>query len=518
VLLNSPPAAVITGRNWWKKVLSGLAALCSGQVISMVSTVAVVPIFLSHWAVERYGEWLALSSLIAYLSALDLGMNLAGSNRLTQEYARGDMDAYTRCLRSSMAFYVAVASAGTLLLGTAVCLIPISKWLGLRVTNPRDAAIVVFLIGMQVLWGMPAGYTTGIYRTMGDLARTQWVNNITTIATLAFTVILLLSGAGMIELAVVPISCLAVTVIGVLVDLRRRHPSMVPGISGAHFAVVRVLVRPSLLFGLMTLATAITVQGPVLLISAQLGGAAVALFVSSRTLSNLARQAVSTINLALWPHVTALDAQGQLSRVRLLHRFWVISSTALCVSIASTLWFEGVDVIGLWTKGRISPDIVLLRLLLIQLVLQAPWLASSLITGASNQHGKLAYAYIYSSVLTLGVAAALLGHLGVSAIPIGGIVGEGLVCYHFVIRDTCRKIGEAYWKFAVRQWAYLGVASALAMLTAWGVHNIAVGPALLRWAEVGAAAVTSSLAALWMIGFGSDDRRQLKSAFQLISA
>lgn len=517
-MLNSAPVQdVSVGRKWWKRVLAGLAALLSGQVISILGTVAVVPIYLTKWPVDRYGEWLALSSLVAYLSALDLGMNMGGTNKLTQEYARGDMEAYTRLLRSAMAFYLAIASAGSVILAAAVVLLPISRWLGLRVTGVGEAAIVVFLIGMQVLWSMPAGFIGSIYRTTGDLARTQWVRNAQDIAALTFTSVCLIAGGSMIALAIVQLFCLAAPVICVLVDLRKRHPAMVPGLAGAQLSGIRGLVRPSLLFVLIMLATAIAVQGPTLLISAWFGGAAVAVFVSTRTLANLARQIVNTVTHALWPHVTALEAQAQHSRIRVLHRFWVVCSTALCISLAAPLWFEGGDVIRLWTRGRLPPDTVLLRLLLIQIVLQVPWQASTLITAASNQHGRISYAWFWSSVLGLGIAAALLTRLGLWAVPVGSIIGEGLMCYHFVLHDTCERIGEAYWKFASWLWLYLGLASSATLLVAWGAHKVAFGPPPLRWAEVGAATVIGSGALLWAVGLGPADRHRLKSLFQLVN-
>jgi O-antigen/teichoic acid export membrane protein len=506
---------ILSGQNLWRRVKASVVALFSGQLISAAGTLAVVPIFLAHWSPVRYGEWLTLSSLIAYLSALDLGMNLAGSNRLAQEYARGDMDGFNRYLDSAMAFYLAIAAAGTLILGIVVCSVPIGRLLGLRAAGPREAAIVAFLIGVQVLWSMPASLAVGVFRTMGDFARTQWFRNTIDVAVLVLTALLLQLGAGMIELATAQLCCLAIVTVVAIGDLHKRYPALVPGMKKASISAIRELVRPSLHFGLIILGTLIAVQGPVLLVSASLGGAAVALFASTRTLANMGRQLVSMVSLALWPQVTALEAQQQLLRVRQLHRLWVIGSTAACVSVAAALWFEGADVIRVWTRGRLHPDTTLLRLLLLQIILQVPWQASSVITGASNRHDKLSYAYLFSSLVGISVAAVLIRRMGTSAIPVAWIVGEGLVCYYFVIRDTCRKIGEPYWGFAVRQWTYLSLALAVALLVAWWIHGVAAGPSVLRWAEVGMATVVASVATLWTVGFTRDERRQLTGLFQL---
>src|SRR5262249_57549463 len=125
-------------------------------------------------------------------------------------------------------------------------------------------------------------------------------------------------------------------------------------------------------------------QGTVLLIVTRLGGVAVAVFVTSRTLTSVMRQAVFTFNNALWPHLTAMEATGDYRRLRLIHRLLVMGSSALAIAFAAALWHVGVDVLSLWTGGKLVADEVLLRLLLVQLVLQAPWVASSVLPLAFN--------------------------------------------------------------------------------------------------------------------------------------
>ena len=101
-------------------------------------------------------------------------------------------------------------------------------------------------------------------------------------------------------------------------------------------------------------------QGSVLLVSAELGGAAVALFVTSRTLTSLVRQVVFTANNALWPHLTALEAIGDYRRLQSLHHLLVAGSSALATAVGAGLWFVGDEVIAGWTGGRLAPDTILL--------------------------------------------------------------------------------------------------------------------------------------------------------------
>ncbi len=59
------------------------------------------------------------------------------------------------------------------------------------------------------------------------------------------------------------------------------------------------LFLPSMLFFLMAMAGALSIQGTVLVLSAFLGGAAVAQFTTTRTLSNFIIQLSTVVNSAM---------------------------------------------------------------------------------------------------------------------------------------------------------------------------------------------------------------------------
>ncbi len=211
-----------------KRVLAGIRASWGGQLISTAESFAIVPIYLAYWSAGRYGEWLALSALVAYLGTLDFGMNMAGGNKLTQLYSHGDFVNYGRYQRAALLFYVAIAAVGSLILGLIAWLLPISQMLGFQETSSREAGLVCFLLGSQVLWSLPGGLITGIYRTTGDVATSQWVRNATSIIGIAASAACLLFHGGMAAMALVQLTCLSIGVTGVLIHVRRRFPELMP--------------------------------------------------------------------------------------------------------------------------------------------------------------------------------------------------------------------------------------------------------------------------------------------------
>lgn len=490
-------------------MVGGLAALLCGQGIRILGHLILVPVYLHYWSGTAYGEWLALASLTAYLSTLDLGVNTAGVNRLTQEYARGDLAAYSRYQASALAFYVGLATVGGFLLALAAWRLPVAEWLGLRSISPRNAAWVTWLLGIQILLAMPVGFLSAVYRTTGRLAWSVWLGNMQSLAVFGFVPVVLGLGGGMRALAGVQLIPLLAVAAFVVWHGWRRWPTLMPRWAAARLSTFRELMAPSLFFALMLLATAISLQGTVLLVVTRLGGVAVAVFVTSRTLTSLIRQVVFTVNNALWPHLTAMEATGDYRRLRLIHRLLVTGSSALSIAFAAALWQVGADVLSMWTGGKLVPDEVLLRLLLVQLVLQAPWVSSSVLPMAFNRPRIVAFASVASSVVGLVVATLLVGRYGMAAVPIGLIVGEALACYVFVPRESCRLVRDDYWRFAVRQWRTQAAAVACGFSAAWLAAQVAVGPSVLRWLEVGAAALIGSLLSAWTVGLTGSERALL---------
>ena len=497
------------GTSVLKRLLRSLSAIFAGQFLNIVGNLLLVPLFLSRWSTGVYGEWMALSAVIAYLGVTDLGMNQAAANAVTAAYACGDLGRYRYLQSSVMAFYVGMAFCVSLSFGFLTAVLPIPAWIGIRDIPPAVAAWVTWLLASRLLWQMPAAQLGSIYRSTGNLAAAVWFWNLQSIGLLAATATVLLLHGGVLRLALWSAAPMIAVTVGAWFSLRRLHPELLPKLSEARIAGFRELLSPSLLFGLIMLSMALTLQGPVLLVSRTLGGTAVALLVTTRTLANVVKQLVAAVQVALRPELTRLDAVGADRALRLGHRLLVIGSVALSAAFASALWFEGASVMALWTNGKLVADVWLLRFFLVAILLQSPWFASSLFLMASNRHRRLAQSYLISAVLTLAAMALLIRPCGLLAVPLGTLLGEALACYHFVIKDACGVLKEEYARFGTRLWSGVAAISCTAWGTGYLVHSVAVGPAPLRWLQVGALTTLAAVLAAWGLALRSDDRSRI---------
>lgn len=480
-----------------------------GRSLTVISNLLLVPLFLIRWDRATYGEWLALSSTVAYLSTTDLGMNTAAINELTAAYARRDIAHYRLVQSSASLFYLLFAACLAILCAFACGLLPISRWLALRAIPATTAGLVVWLLAARILLQMLAYQVCGVYRSIGRLSTTEWIWNLQFLLGIAATGWVLNNGGSPLELAAWNIAPLIVVPAIVLGVLWRTNRQLLPRPSDARLATIAKLMKPSLSFGLIMITAALAFNGPIVIASRIVGGAGIALLVSTRTLSNLIRQLIQIATSALWPEITRLYATGAKDEIQAAHRFICSLSSILCSAIAGTLWFEGAEIIQWWTRGRLQADTSLLRLLLVSVVLGAPWLASSLMNMATNRNKRMASFQALSAVITVAASAVLLPYAGSLAIPIGTIVGEATVCYHFIPKEACKVTGADYALFARRVWTMVAVLLLTGYSAGRFAHAIGVGPAPIRWLESAGITLVSCGVIGWRFSAPKAEKRRL---------
>src|SRR6266852_2396307 len=120
----------------FKRVLKAANAIFFAHVIVRLGSFILVPLCLKSWSATLYGEYLALFATVSYLTSLDFGMQQAAVNRMTQAYARRDMAQYRSVQHTALFFYLLLATGATLLITALVCLAPLPRWVGLKITPP----------------------------------------------------------------------------------------------------------------------------------------------------------------------------------------------------------------------------------------------------------------------------------------------------------------------------------------------------------------------------------------------
>ena len=114
--------------------------------------------------------------------------------------------------------------------------------------------------------------------------------------------------------------------------------------------------------------------------------------------------------------------------------------------------------------------------------------------------------YLASSFGGLLLGVALVPRVGLKGLPIAFIVAESAACYHFVIRDASRIVGEPYGRFAGKLWLGVTVVTGSALCVVWAVHLAPGLGTFPRWVCSGCASIAAVGLSTWVFWFREEER------------
>jgi O-antigen/teichoic acid export membrane protein len=422
------------------RLLHGAGAGAVSYGISIASNLLLLPLYLRFWSVAVYGEWMALYSTVNYLANLDFGLTFAAINSATIAYARGDIRTFKRLQGTTWAISLLIASIGILAVATlSLAYFHINQWLRLRVMDQSDARIVFCCLAISFLITIPGRQLISVYIAIGEFPRYQWLYNAFALFSLAATAIALAFGIGPRAIAVVIVSTGVLSIVISMGLLYRRDPRLIPSVRDADWKTARSLAAPTGQVGLAILATALTLQGPVIILSRALGGPAVALFTTTRTIANVIHGTVLLLRAPLRPELAAASADPSKDSLRRLFRVAVSIETVTSVSLAAILWSAGGWLIAVWSHHRITPDPRLLHLMLALAVLDA-FLQVLASTGwATNKIQGVSIGQMIAAIASIALAVVLIGRFGPSAVPLAAIALMVVVMAPLAVRNACKE-------------------------------------------------------------------------------
>ena len=493
------------------RLLHGTGAGVVSYGLGIASNLLLLPLYLRFWSVAEYGEWMALYSVVNYLANLDFGVTVAGVNAATMAYARGDWPAFKRVQGTAWAASLAIGGLGIVLIALPSLLLFRVRWLNLTALTPREGRLVFFCLAISLLANIPGRQLIYAYVTIGEFAKFQWLYNAFFFASFSATAGLLIAGAGPVLVAAVLAGVALFTIAFAAWLLRRRDPRLVPSIRAADWQTARTLAAPTGQAGLSILASVLTLQAPVILLSRVLGGPAVALFTTTRTVANVIRGTVGLLRAPLRPEIAAVSATCAKDALGRLFRVAMSIDAIVELSLYAVLWSGGCWMIRFWSRGRISADPNFLHLMLISVLLEGFLLVLGSTGWATNRAHALSLGQLFTAVTSLILAVALVGSYGVSAVPIGSIAPLLLIMAPVVVRDACRE-AHLRLRFVVGRlllpFAAIGVFSAV--FTQW-LASLKVGP---EWFSASVSILATCATAVLIAGcifLTRDDRQVLRS-------
>ncbi|MHB1856826.1 MAG: lipopolysaccharide biosynthesis protein [Acidobacteriaceae bacterium] len=413
------------------RILKVMAALMTSNVVNLITKLLLPPIFLYRYGTTLYGEWIALSGAVAYLSTLNFGIQTYVTQDLTVRYQRHELGRYH--LQQSTSLRVLVGILGS---AAGLCLVvfalPVQHWLRLTLSQ-HVTSLTLYLLALQVLLGVLFGYFTGMFMVLSRAhTGVLWVNG------LRLTMVLVTSAGAWMRwsfpaLAGLQVAVYVLGILMVLLHIRGVAPEIFPKIGLFDRSAAGAILRPSSYFGLISMSTFLSYEVPVLILQREAGPFVVVAFTVMRTIFSMCRQMLNAVTQAMGPEITRLFGRQEWRELTAVYTY------------SERLIFSAIPVVNLGVL-IISPVLLTIWLHKPALFTVFPYMMMAAISMtlsakehkfqfqfSTNTHEKLArimfFSYIALAILAvpmvhwLGELGFLYTWLGVELFQIFRIIG-----------------------------------------------------------------------------------------------
>ncbi|MGA3029965.1 MAG: hypothetical protein ABSE58_04395 [Candidatus Limnocylindrales bacterium] len=410
----------------WSTALSMVA-----RVVGMATGLISVPLIGAYLGSDligrdRYGIWLQMSSFVAILGPLDLGIGLGLLTVVSDAYGRDDREAARRAISTAAAMLSLIAALIVVVFGVAYFIVPWARVFNVTtqpaISEAGPAAAVLFasfalglplgIIG-QVQLAHQSGYISSAWAIAGNLG--------------SFAVLL-----AMIALhESLPLLILALTFVGLVTAalngwflFRRQRPWLMPRLRDVHLHVARPLLKTGSLFLLLQITGLVAYSLDNVVIAQIMGSSAVQEYAIPTKLFVLAPTLLSFVLVPLWPAYRESLARGDGAWVRRTLRRSIILAALVNIPSTLVLVIAGPLLLHLWVGSLVHPTTLLLVGLgtwTIMNTLNGPF--AMLLNGA-NVVAFQAVCSTLMAIANVAISIYLVQRIGVSGAVYGSVISQ----------------------------------------------------------------------------------------------
>lgn len=389
-------------------VLKNLLGNFYGIGVNLFSQIVLVPFFISHWGIDLYGDWIALTAISSFFSMSDIGLNTVTSNAYSIAYNNGNIKECKALLANNtvliLLMWLLVAIIGFLF----VNLFDLQSFFNLRVVSSQIGVIVIFSLVCKIFISMLSSVYVSIYRAKSLAYKTFFIGNsirLLEAAILLLGIIFQMSIKWIIVFYCIP-------AIGQLlyyvVDSRIKYGCKVQ-LKSVNWGLFKRMLFPSLSFMSFPLGYAIILQGFTLVVNKFFGAESVVLYNTTRTVCNFLKVIPNAVKNAIWPEFTIAFANKDAKRMQKLYNMTLFISLAFIVLAAIVLLLGGDWIYEIWTRHAVQFSFSLMFIYMISVFFNSIWEASGMTLMATNSHTRLGLLFVClaccSFFIANGVAA-----------------------------------------------------------------------------------------------------------------
>jgi O-antigen/teichoic acid export membrane protein len=392
-----------------KRIRANLVATGFGQMVTILSQVLLVRLYLQAWGVQHYGHWLVLTAIPAYLAMSDFGIGYVAANKIGMLGGINDAAGGLRVLQTTWMIQVFLSTVAF-----AFALVLIYCFAGVHGPIYLADRALLSELALYALMGIPISTLAGPYRFAMKTDRALlWINS----GRLAEAIVigcLLYYRCSMEEVGAGMVVTRFVSAIATYVDGRSICHDLYLGCTKFSWKEARELIIPGGSYMLFPAGNAILLQGLTIVISKALGPTSVVVFTTTRTLCRYIFQAMNMIGNSLWSEFSTLVGAGMHEHANDLRRAGVQITVFCSIVSGAILVILGPLIINIWTSGKVSGLRSTIVLLVLDMVAYSLWFINSVVLNATNSHIKLARRFFISATVFIPCAFLMARIAGIN--------------------------------------------------------------------------------------------------------
>ncbi|MFG2057312.1 lipopolysaccharide biosynthesis protein [Micromonospora sp. NPDC048930] len=341
-----PPTATSRGRTLAVGIVSSLA----GKAVGLAAPLVVTPLTFGYLGPERYGLWMAVTSLTSMALFADFGLGNGLLTRLSRLRAEGDDRTAAREIGTAYALLACAALVLFAVLAGSVRLVDWPALFGVPAAGVAGDVRPVMLVCLGAfLLNLPLALVQRVQYAYQEVGRSNLWQAGGSLVSVALVFLAVRADLG--PLPVIAAAVLAVPATNLVNTIHlfgRRYPRLRPRLDAVDLARAGGLLRLGVAFFAVSVLSSVALNLDAFLVGRVLGLAEAATYAVVLRLFALLALFVTLVNLPLWPANGEALARGDLDWVRRTTARMVCLSAAAVAVPATGLVFFGNDLLRLW--------------------------------------------------------------------------------------------------------------------------------------------------------------------------
>jgi O-antigen/teichoic acid export membrane protein len=417
----------------YRRVALSTALSALGKFVAMGTGMVSLPLVYSYLSDGQYGMWVAMTSVVAALGPLDLGLGLGLLTMVADATGRDDRETARRAISTAVAMLTFIASIATLVFVSLYFVVPWARFF--NVTDPAAVAdagpTIAVLFGAFAL-GLPLSTIAQVQLAhQSGYVSSAWAIVANVGSLLAVILVVNLHGG-------LPVLVAALTGMGLLGAASNgvmlygfQRPWLRPRLGDVSLRMARPLFRTGAFFLVLQLAALAAYQLDNFVIIQVMGDKAVAQYAIPVKLFTFASTLLSFVLTPLWPAYRESMARGDIGWTLRTLRRSIKLAAAVNVPNALILLVAAPSILDLWVNHWQTDPTKLVHPAFILLAGLAVWGVMNTFNGpfamflnGANVVGFQAACSILMAIANVTISIILVQHIGVAGAVWGSVISQ----------------------------------------------------------------------------------------------